>query len=273
MAARGVPAGANRPNHGPPSTPRHAGLRHGRHVGRSRAQRLCRGHCQRAHLAARELLLGQRHDVEHHVDVAGHQILQRRRGAAIVHDARCRGRASCLNCSPARWPELPMPGDAGGELAGIGLDVGDQLLRRLRRHRRMHDQHVRTTSRCSTIGDEILGRIDRAASRSGAAGSHWCRGSPCRTCSRRAATLRGGVGADRAAGAGAGSPPRRCCPPSPSLAAQTRAPRCRRRRRARSDTMILIGCDGYCCALAGRATNPIASIASKRGDNGNDIFH
>ena len=50
------------------------------------------------------------HAVEHHVDLAGDQVLHRRAGAAVGHvdDAVL---VSSLKSSPARWCEVPAPAE------------------------------------------------------------------------------------------------------------------------------------------------------------------
>ena len=147
---------------------------------------------------------------------------------------------------------------AVAQLARIGLDVGDQLLRRVRRHRRMHDQDVRRG------GDEddrheILGRVvgqlgsQMRQDRLRAVEAHVERIAVGRG-------FRGRVGADQAAAAGAVLDHHRL-----ALLAELG-----RKRRATmsatppgaSDTMILIGCDGYCCALAGAAAMNAAASAT-----------
>ena len=247
----------------PALDPGHAKLGEGRHV-RHRGLALGRRDRQRPHAAGGELLLGQRHDVEHDLDVAGDEILQRRRGAPIVHvlDVEIVELLELLARQMARAAEARR---AIAELARIGLDVGDQFLRRIRRHRRMHDQDVRR-GRDEDDRQEILGRVvghlgvqmrqDRLRARE----------SPCRACSRRAAI----------------SPPhrRRSVPPppvrfstttvlpcSPSLAAKARATMSATPPGA-SETMILIGCDGYCCAPAGAA--PIECRSERDGERTND---
>ena len=54
---------------------------------------------------------GERHDVEHHVDVAGDEVLQRRRGAAVMH-VRDVDAGELLELLAGRWPEPPRPCDA-----------------------------------------------------------------------------------------------------------------------------------------------------------------
>ena len=120
----------------------HADLVHGRNIGQRRPARL-RHHGEGLHLAAAHMRQRLRGLGAHQVDLAGDQVLHRRRAAAIGHEleAACRsspgnrGRRYARRCRRRRSP--------AEALSGIGLEPGDQLLGVLGRQRGLADDHQR----------------------------------------------------------------------------------------------------------------------------------
>ena len=119
----------------------HSLLDHGRHVRQHRGALLGRD-AERSHPAGLDRSERQRHHVEHHVDVAGGEVLRRGRRAFVghMHDVDSGLQLEQLGRDVARRADALR---GVGELAGIGLGIGDQLFHGLRRHRRMHHEDVR----------------------------------------------------------------------------------------------------------------------------------
>ena len=141
--AAGVPARATMPYHEVTSNP---GRPLSATVGTSGScgLRLGPGDGERDQLAALHVE-NRRHAGEHHLHVAAEKIVHR--GASPLY-------RTCVALMPASILRLagqvraaPVAGRGEVELVRIGLRVGDQLAKVLRRHRRMHDEHVR---RCAS---------------------------------------------------------------------------------------------------------------------------
>ena len=153
MPAGGVPAGASRPNQAPISI----GVPCSVMVGTSGStdDALLGRDAERAHAAGLDRPERERHHVEHHVDVAGGEVLRRRRRALVGHvrDVDAGLQLEQLARDVAGGADALR---RIGQLAGIGLGVGDQLLDRFRRHRRMHHQDVRHRDARASTGAKPL---------------------------------------------------------------------------------------------------------------------
>ena len=131
---------------------------HGRHI-RQHIGALLGRDAERARAAVLDARDGERHHVEHHEDVAGDQILLRRSRALVGHVG---------DVDSGRELEQFAADVAGGadalrgvgQLAGVRLGVGDQLLHVLRGHRRMHGEDVRHHDHVDDR-HQLLGRIVR----------------------------------------------------------------------------------------------------------------
>ena len=82
-----------------------------------------------------------RNVVEHHLHLAGDQIGERRRAAAVGHVDHVDA-GQHLEQFAGHVDRRAVAGRRHVELAGIGLGVGDQFGDRLDRQRRVHHHHV-----------------------------------------------------------------------------------------------------------------------------------
>ena len=129
-------------------------LRHGRHVGQRR-HALLAGNRQRAQLAGLQMLERIDELLESDVDMAGDQIVDRRRVAAVVHLGPSDAGLELEQLAE----EVIDAGDAAGrerELAGIFVRVIDQFLDRCDRQRGPHQQHVGGEGERAHRGEGLL---------------------------------------------------------------------------------------------------------------------
>ncbi len=136
----------------------------GRDVGRGREARLGGNRVGLDHAAA-HLRQRQRRRVEHHVERAGDEVLQRLPGAAIGHH-REGGADRLLEQQAADMARRADAGIALRDLALIGLEVGDELLQIVRRRRLLADDEKRLrrdqADRLEVVEQVVLERIDGA---------------------------------------------------------------------------------------------------------------
>jgi hypothetical protein len=118
-----------------------ARLANRRNVGEGR-RALGPANAENAELAAEMKAHGRADIVEKHVDSVAHDILQRRRGAAIgnMHHPGA-GQFLEQDCREMRRRPVSLRGKR--DFARIGSGVGDQLLNRLRRKIRTDIKHIR----------------------------------------------------------------------------------------------------------------------------------
>ena len=153
MTSGGVPAGAKKPNHVEMSKPGNAGFRHRRQLGHE-LRALGGRHRERFQLAGLDLRHRVGEVVEHELGVAGEQRLGGR-GAALerhVDDVRS---GVDLEQFAGQMTGAAVAARAERELAGIRLRVGDEVLRRVDRLARIHDEDVGVTA-ISVIGAKSL---------------------------------------------------------------------------------------------------------------------
>ena len=168
---------------------RQARFGHRRQVGRERRARGGR-HRQRLQLAGLDLRRGVGEVVEHELDVAGEQRLRRRR-AALVRNVDDVGAGVDLEQLAGEMPGAAVAARTERQLARIGLGVGDELLDRIHRQRRVDHQHVRRGGE-QRDRHEILDRDRRASSRTGSDSPRASTARPAGSCSRRARLSRPG---------------------------------------------------------------------------------
>ena len=207
---------------------RHAGLGDGRHV-RQRRHALRPRHRERAELAGFDQRLGGEQVGEQRRDPAG-QHLGHRRAGALERNVLQIDAGHVLEQFHAHVRRRARAGGGVVERAGLGLRERDQLAQRLRRHVRMHHQHV---GDAGDLGDrgEILRRV--VARLLGDRRQH---GDGARRHQQRVAVARRvdhGLDADDAAAAAAVLD-EEALSAARKAAGPARAPGCRCRRRARS---------------------------------------
>ena len=115
--------------------------------------------------AALHMPHGIRGLIDHQVDLSGDEILQRRSRAAVGNELKL-GADRILEIDAGKVRTGADPGGAGGDLAAVGLDPGDQLAQALGRHRVLGDDHHRIAAdqadRVEVVDEIELKRVDRA---------------------------------------------------------------------------------------------------------------
>ena len=149
---------------------RHAGLGDRWDIGISGHSEFRRD-AERADLAGRKRA-GRRPEIdEHHWDMAGDHIVERRQAAAVRHIG-CLESGHALQHLHIEMVRHARPNGGKGELARIGLGVGDQLRHRLHRQAWIYNEHewrLRKLRERNEIDQRIVGQalIERDVDRHG----------------------------------------------------------------------------------------------------------